>query len=525
MSQLAGTGALIWLILRRDRLWLAIWIVVAALAPIGFAASAIGLYPTAEALKAYADESMNTPAAVALLGRVFSPTLGGVVAWRTGLQSAILIAPVSILFVIRHTRTEEGKGRRELLGATVVGRQAPLTAALAVVFGASLVIAALIATGLTGLGLPVPGSIAFGLSSAATGCVFAAIAGVAAQLTESPGAARGIALVVFGFLYLLRAIGDLAGPMWLSWLSPVGWMRLTRAFAGEQWWIFALFLGLLIALGAAAFALSTRRDLGAGLLPPRLGPATAAPGLRSPLALAWRLQRGALLAWTAAFAAFGVGLGAVSPGMSRFVDAPQLQEWAVRMGARDAGDAFLFTIMYVLGQVASAYAITATLRLRSEEVDLRAEPVLATSVSRLSWAGSHLVFGVAGPAIVLVALGLPIGLINGLSTGDVAHQLPRLLGRTLATLPAVWVMVGLAAALYGLRPRLTLLVWAALALFLALEFAWEVQRVSPSVFALSPFAHVHWAIRVTTAPLIWLTAIAASLIALGLLGFRRRDVG
>ena len=37
----------------------------------------------------------------------------------------------------------------------------------------------------------------------------------------------------------------------------------------------------------------------------RLGPAVATPNLNSPLALAWRLQRGTLLAWTVGFAVLG----------------------------------------------------------------------------------------------------------------------------------------------------------------------------------------------------------------------------
>ncbi|MBI2953195.1 MAG: hypothetical protein HYY30_02700 [Chloroflexi bacterium] len=525
MNELIGTGALIRLILRRDRVWLPLWIVTVALVPIGFTASAQELYPTAEALKALADESMKTPAAIVMLGRIFSPTLGGIVAWRTGLQGAILIAPASILFVIRHTRTEEEKGRRELLGATVVGRQASLTAALIVVFGANLAIATLIAAGLVGLGLPVAGSIAFGLSAAAGGWVFAAVAGMAAQLTQSPGAARGIALLVFGLLYVLRAPSDLTEGSWLSWLSPVGWLRQTRAFAGEQWWVFALLGTLVVVLMAAAFALSARRDLGAGLLPSRLGPAAAGARLGSPLALAWRLQRGALLAWAAAFAALGVGLGAISPSISKMVDVPEIQAWVARMGARDAGDAFLFMSVYILGQVASAYGIAATLRLRSEEVELRAEPVLAASVSRLRWASGHLVFGVIGPIIVLAALGIPIGLINGWSTGEVGYQLPRLLARTLVTLPAIWIMVGLATASYGFAPRFARFVtWAALATFLALEFAWEVQQVSRSIFNISPFAHVHWSVQVTSESLVGLTVLASALTIAGLIGFRRRDL-
>lgn len=63
------------------------------------------------------------------------------------------------------------------------------------------------------------------------------------------------------------------------------------------------------------------------------------------------------------------------------------------------------------------------------------------------------------------------------------------------------------------------------ALFLMLELGWELQQVSQSVFDISPFAHVHWAAPVTAAPLIWLTAIAAGLTAVGLVGLRRRDVG
>jgi ABC-2 type transport system permease protein len=158
--------------------------------------------------------------------------------------------------------------------------------------------------------------------------------------------------------------------------------------------------------------------------------------------------------------------------------------------------------------------------MRSEEVDGRADPVLAAPVSRLRWASSHLIFAAIGPAVMLAVLGVTIGLGFGWS------ELPRLLARMMATLPAIWVMAGLATALYGLLPRAAAAVsWAALAVFLALEMAWELQQVSQSVFNISPFAHVHWAIQVSAAPLIGLTGLAVLLAAAGLAGFRRRDVG
>src|ERR1019366_276394 len=43
--------------------------------------------------------------------------------------------------------------------------------------------------------------------------------------------------------------------------------------------------------------LAARRDYAAGMLPQRPGPAKSAASLRSPLALAWRLQRGTLIGW------------------------------------------------------------------------------------------------------------------------------------------------------------------------------------------------------------------------------------
>jgi ABC-2 type transport system permease protein len=195
------------------------------------------------------------------------------------------------------------------------------------------------------------------------------------------------------------------------------------------------------------------------------------------------------------------------------------------MGATNAGDAFLFIILYVLGQVASAYAIMATLRMRSEEVEGRADAVLATPVRRLSWALSHLFFAAIGPTIALAALGLTMGVGYGLGAGDVTHQLPRLVARAMVTLPACWVMAGIATALYGLLPRFAMGVsWAVLGAFLALELAWELQRVSQSIFDVSPFAHVHWATPVSLGSLIGLTVVAALLTTLGLFGFQRRDL-
>jgi ABC-2 type transport system permease protein len=525
MTAFAGTGQLLRLIIRRDRWLLLVWIAITAVVPIGVAASFKELYPTVASLREFAALSMGTPSAIAVLGLVYSPTIGGLLAWRTGLNTAFFVAPVAVLFVVRHTRKEEESGRTEIVLSAAVGRFAPLTAALAEMLLAGALIGAFIAGGVAAQGLPVAGSIALGLSGATIVWMFAAAGGLAAQVTESPGAARGLGLAFLAAAWVLRAIGDVTPATWLSWVSPLGWARATRAFAGEQWWVFLLPLGFAGVVGVAAYMLSARRDIYGGLLPARLGPPTAAPGLRTPLALALRIDRATMIGWAVAGAGLGALLGSVASGIGGYLNDPSFAGWANRMGATGAGSAFFFLILYVVGQVLAAYSVSATLRMRAEEAQGRADMVLATAVGRLRWAGSHLASAVIGSAVIVAMLGLTTGLTYGLSVGDVGGQVATLLGRALTMIPAIWVMVGIATALYGLAPRLaTPLTWALFGFFLLLELGWELHQVSSSVFAISPFAWVHWAIPVSPVALLALTAAGGVLVAAGLMAFARRDI-
>jgi ABC-2 type transport system permease protein len=532
MNAFAGTGGLVRLILRRDRVVMPIWVLFIALLAISTAASFSKLYPTPEVRQAYIQEIANSPAEVAMLGFAYAPTPGALVAWRWSVQGVLIAGLASLFTVVRHTRTEEEAGRRELLGATVVGRFAPLTAALLVTFAADTALAAIVAGGLMGLGLPASGSVALGSSIAGAGWVFAALGGVTAQLTESAGTARGIGGAFVGLAYLLRALGDSGGKSglgWLSWLSPMGWARFTRPFADERWWVFALFAGLVLVLCAAAFALLSRRDLGAGVFAPRLGPAEADPGLNSPLALAWRLQRGALVGWMVGFAVVGTVFGFVAHTVAeQLSENPQVLQFLARSGGgASPSDAFFTLYLVAFGPVFAVYAVLSALRLRSEEASGRADLLLADPVSRRQWAGSHLVVLALGSAGILAVFGITAGLTYGLSSGSLGRDLPRVLGASLAYLPAVWVLGGIAAALWGFWPRLAAPgSWALLGIFGLIELAWELQQVSRSVYNFSPFAHVPKILlnQGSILSLLGLLLVAAALAAAGLVGFGRRDM-
>ncbi|MCX5068651.1 ABC transporter permease [Micromonospora lupini] len=534
MTPFTGTRHLVRLILRRDRVVLPIWVLLLAVLPASYAATYAELYPTAAERAAYLAGTASNPSIVALLGPVFGDSVGALAVQRAGLL-VLIAALVSVLTVVRHTRTEEEAGRRELLGATVLGRYAGLTAALLVTYAANVLLGLLIAGGLVATGLPGAGSLLFGAGVALTGVAFATVGGLAAQLTESAGGARGIGLGVLGLAFVLRLAGDAGGSggtagkaEWLSWLSPLGWAPRGRAFAGERLWVLLLPVLFAAVVALVAYPVSVRRDLGAGVLPPRLGPATAGPGLAGPFGLAWRLHRGQLLGWTIGFGLLGLVLGGAADAAGDAVQGnEQIAEIMARLGGTSAlAEAYLGGTLSLTALAAAGYGIQAALRARAEEVAGRAEPLLATAVSRTRWLAAHLLFALLGPVVVLAVAGLTTGLAYGLSVGDVGGELPRLVGAGLAQVPAAWVLAGLAALLVGWLPRFSSAAWAVLAGCLLLGQIGAVLKLSQWALDLSPFTHTpqvlgdNW----TATPLALLTAVTAALLALALRTFHTRNI-
>ncbi|MEU3351853.1 ABC transporter permease [Streptomyces sp. NPDC037389] len=531
--RLAGTGTLARLALRRDRVLLPVWAVALALAVVSVASAFESLYATA-ADRAGVARSTNANASVrALYGPVFGDSTGGLVAWRMAALGGVLAGIMSLVIVVRHTREEEETGRQELLSAAVVGRRAPLTAALLTALAANGLVAVLITAGPARAGLPAGGAAALGLAVAGTGLCFAGVAAVTAQLTDTARAARSLAGATVGLAFLLRAAGDAASAdasSPLVWVSPVGWAEQTRAFAGERWWVLALPYAAAALASAVAYALAGRRDIGAGLLAGRPGAATAPRHLTGATGLAWRLQRGTLLGWTAGFAVAGTVFGSLVNGVSGLVgDNESTREIFERMGGHQGlTDSFLAALTGLLGMVAALYAVGCVLRLRAEETSGRAEPVLAGATGRLRWAAGHLAFAGLGTAVVLLAGGLGMGLAYGITAGDVGGQVPRVLGAALAQLPAAWVLASVALLLFGALPRGAVAAWGVAGGCLAIGWLGPVLRLPGWVMDLSPFGHLPklpGTAAVSVAPFVWLTGLAALLAAVGLAAFRRRDVG
>lgn len=531
MSRFAGTLELTRLALRRDRIVLPVWIAIFPLITVSSASATMALYPDEASRRMAASAINDVPVAVALYGRIWDPTsLGALSLLKLAAMGGVMIGLLAIMLVTRHARAEEEKGRTELLGASVVGQWAGLTAAVIIAALAMISIGVLSAAGLIAVGLPAAGSWAFGLAWATTGMAFAAISAIANQLTRSARSANALAFIVLAIAFLVRAIGDSTGdaqaPSPLSWLSPIGWGQQVRPYAGDRFAVLLITAAFsALALGAA-YVLNSRRDLDAGLLPDRAGRATAPASLASPLALAWRLQYGMLLGWLAGYLVISAIFGSIINDLSGMLDTPQAQRMIEALGGTSVMlDAFMAMEFSIIAFVTAAYGILATRRLATEETDGHAESVLATSVSRWQLLASHLAVALAGTTLLALAQGAGFGLASAAESGTM-DRMGATMGASVVALPAIWLMVATVVLLYGFAPRLTHLAWALLVAFLLIAEFGALLEWPSWVTDTSPFAHVPKlpAAQMEWPPLIVILALSFALIVAGAARFRRRDL-
>jgi ABC-2 type transport system permease protein len=524
---MTGTLGLLRFLLGRERTRLPWWLLGATLLVLIQSGQSQNLYDTPEKLQRLRQTIGSNTAAIAMNGPShLLGSIGGEIVFEMFTFVSILVALMNMFLVGRHTRADEETGRAELIRSARVGRFAPLAAALTLAGLADVAAGALVFVAAAGTGLPTAGSLLFGAAVTAVGLTFAALTAVAAQVFESVRAAYGMVGLLLGAAFVLRAAGDVGNGA-LSWTSPIGWGQRTFPYTGDRWWPLLLPFGVSALLSAFAVSMLRRRDLGAGLVPPRPGRAAASRSLRNAYALAWRLQRGALTGWAVGLGLLGVAYGSIGDSIEQYVrDNPQIADFLPGGGA-DIVDAYLALTAGMAALIVAAYGITSALRVRTEETSGRAEPVLATATSRLTWLAGNLSVALGGSALVLLSYGLGEGIAYGLTVAD-AGQAPRLMGVALTYLPAVWLIIAVAVLTLGWLPRLcAALAWIAVAYCAVITLFADSFDLPGWAGRASPFAHTP---RVpvddlAVTPLLVILVLAAALTILGYAGLRRRDIG
>jgi ABC-2 type transport system permease protein len=233
------------------------------------------------------------------------------------------------------------------------------------------------------------------------------------------------------------------------------------------------------------------------------------------------LQRGSVYGWGIAFFAVGVVYGGLTDGVADLVgDNAGAREIFERMGGQSGlTDAFLASMIGMMGLIAALYVVGSVLRLHGEETSGRAEPVLANAVGRMRWAAGHLTVAFGGVVLLMLLAGLGFAVGYGKEVGPI-------LGACLVQVAAVWVIGGLAVALYGLLPRAAPAAWGVAGAVLLIGWVGPALDAPQAVLNVSPFGHLpklpgggmSWG------PVVSLTGLTVVLVAGGLAGLRRRDL-
>lgn len=527
---LVGFGTLLRLYARVSRIRLTVWVVGLTALNVVIAVAFPGLYPDATARQQRAVIIGSSPAAVSFSGPGFGLhdyTFGAMLSNEMLGFVAVLIALMAVFLVVRHAREEEQVGRTELVRAGIVGRHAPMAAVFALAALASIAVGLLTAVGLALCGVPsltVGGSLVYGAALSAVGLAFAGIGLLTSQIAEHARTASGLAGLAIGIAYLLRAVGDI-GENALRWLSPIGWAQQTAPYVLNRVWPLLISIGVTILLVVLAVLLNDRRDHGAGMVQPRPGPARGSAMLGTPLGLAVRLQRGTVIAWALSLIAFAAIYGTLMSEVRKFASQnPVIQEVLAAQGGSLLG-AFLAMIVGLLAMFAGIFAIQSVLRIRSEQTSGRAEPVLAASVSRTSWAGPHIAIAIVAGALVTLLAAAALGVSGALALGS-SEVAGDALAAASANLPALMVIVGIAVLLVGWLPQLAALSWLVIGWAIFAGMLGGLLQLPTWAMDLSPFAHVPRipGEAMSWPPMIIMTVLGVALLVAGLVGLRRRDI-
>lgn len=490
--------------------------------------SLVALYDTPEALRTYS-ESLGSSMRM-MNGKVAGmTTLGGVIANEFAIILAFGI-PLMAIALTSRVRKDEELGRLELLLASRIGRDAPLTSTVLLAGGAVVLTAAGCWLAMIAVDADVAGALRYAAVVAAVGWVFIGVTAALAQVFEHSRTVWGVSLAVLLGLYLVRGVGASSDNA-LVWLSPFGWADEVRSFGTDaRWWPLALHMLAGASLLAVAYAGSRRRDVGGALLQARPGVDRASSSLRSPWGLAWYEHRNATLGWVVAAAVLMGTYGSLTQEVIDAVESNPALGDVLGTDVDAAAEMFLPSILsaflLMLALLVAAYVVMSVGVLRASEESGRLEVLLTAPRARLAWLLTHVTVIVLGAVVVGAAGAAAMAFSVAAAMSDSAWVGDVLRGAIPYAVP-VAAFLALALAVFGTRPSRHTLAWAFFAVagviaYLGPGFDLPGWLLDASLFAALGTNVVGEGAE--TAPMIAVGALAVVLAAVGVMGFARRDV-
>ncbi|WP_040861553.1 hypothetical protein [Nocardia niigatensis] len=472
---------------------------------------------------------VNNGALRALYGYPFDigdPT--GWVAWRTMTSVGIIMAVWASVITSGALRGEEDASRGDLVLSGGQSRRRWFAAAVTATVVQACVIGGVSVLALAAVGVPqdlltVAESGELGLQLVTPALLFAAVAALTSQLTATVRGARLLAAAVVVIAFVVRAPADIGdGIPWLRWVTPLGWFEELRPPAPPSPAALAvIFSGTAVLLAISVVLLRTR-DIGRGLLELRDSRAPRRLLLGSSWQAALRDEAPQLGFWFAGTALYALLMGSLIKTMLDFMQRTPI--YTQFFGKKLAVDGFVSALFSLIQLLAALLAVTVIVAARGEEATGRLELVLAMPRSCVGWLSGRalLALGSATALAFLAAVGIWAG--AALTGRPVA--LGSLTAAAANSLPLIGVTIGAATLALAVVPRAVTFVHA----LVVAAYLWDTLGTALKLpewsLRLSPF---HALARIPMQPFaptaaVVLTLIGASLFAVGLVVFRRRDL-
>lgn len=525
-----GMGALMWFILRRDRVRLLIWIVLLCGFIVGFVPVFANLIIT-DTDGAVMAEMMKNPAMIAIVGPVYGADnydVGASYANMMLLFSVMIAGVMNIFLIIRHTRQDEEMGRLEVIRSLPVGRLSNLASVMAVSLLVNTALAVLSGLGMYALraeGMDFSGCMLFGAAMGVIGLFFAAATALFCQMTANSRTANGFSFALLLVLYMMRAMGDV-GMETLSLISPLGLILRTEDCVNNYWWPVWVILAIAVVIALAAFGLAGIRDLGRGLVPEKPGRRHASGLLSSPLGLALRLLKTSLIVWTVTIFILAAMYGSVFGDLESFISSNDILQ-AIFAGGNGFSltEQFIVLLMAVMSMIATIPILTFMQRAGGEEKQGHTEHLLARAVSRNEQFFAYFIIAFCISVILQLLSALGFWLVGSMVL-DTIPSLGTFIQASVSYLPAIWVMMGVSVALIAYLPDKTSISYIYLGCSLFVIYLGRIAGLPDWTQRITPFGYIPQFPVEEMEPvnLIVLTVIAVILTVFGFAGYRKRDM-
>lgn len=524
-----GSGKITLLLLRQSIFQISIWL----LCLIGITAAVAAAYPSV--YKTDEDKmafllTMENPSMIAMLGPTIDPekaTVASMFAHEMLVFTLIAVGVMNILLISRTTRGDEEDGRLELIRSLPVGRLAYIRASGQIAIMINFLLAVLTGAALSVLnveGITVNSAFLYGSLLGAFGLVFAGAAMLFAQLFETSRGTNVLSFAVLLGAYIIRAIGDVSDEK-LSLITPYGWILKGKVFVENNWWPVLFSVGVSIVLAIIALYLNSIRDMGAGFIPERKGKKHASPFLKTPVGFAFTLERTNIFSWSIAIILLSASLGSILGDLEAYYSDMELIQAFVGDNEQSLVDQFNILLISIMSLISAVPVIMAVLKLKGEERKGRTENFYSRSVSRVRLLLSFI--------FVSMILSIVLQLLTASSLWFVGDQVleggldfAAIMKSAAAHLPAMWVLIGMAAFLLGCFPKLTSFTWLYLAYCFIVLYLGELLDFPKWAMGLSVFHYVPEIPleNVNVLNLTLLTVFAGLLITVGMIGYRNRDI-